>query len=276
MEASRYVTCLRHDAARLREAADGHLDLPVPTCPGWTVADLVRHVSRAYQHKVKCIQLGEFPKPWPPEPSGEDPIAEFDRSLAELLAEFDSHDPADFARTWYTPDQTVGFWIRRMALETVIHRVDAELAYRGVTAVPVDLALDGVDEVLTIMLGWVVAEDVREHGPEIVPGGLADADSRPLEIRAGERTWSVVITPSGAEVSTEPSTGTASSGTAMGDASAADGAARGADGAAATVTGDPVDLLLWLWRRGDDSRLTVDGDRALVDQLHRVMAAATQ
>jgi hypothetical protein len=32
-----------------------------------------------------------------------------------------SRDPAG---SWYTPDQTVGFWIRRMAQETVIHRID--------------------------------------------------------------------------------------------------------------------------------------------------------
>jgi hypothetical protein len=32
--------------------------------------------------------------------------------------------PEDPAGSWYTPDQTVGFWIRRMAHETVIHRID--------------------------------------------------------------------------------------------------------------------------------------------------------
>ena len=42
----------------------------------------------------------------------------------------------------------MGFWFRRMAHETVIHRVDAELAAGLPTAhVPDDLAIDGIDEV---------------------------------------------------------------------------------------------------------------------------------
>jgi hypothetical protein len=51
-----------------------------------------------------------------------------------------------------SPDQTVGFWARRMALKTVVHRVDAEQA-RGAVA-PVDAALgtDGIDEIFVIML----------------------------------------------------------------------------------------------------------------------------
>jgi hypothetical protein len=47
------------------------------------------------------------------------------------------------------PDQTVGFWIRRMAQETVVHRVDAELAAEVAPgAIPDDIALDGIDEFL--------------------------------------------------------------------------------------------------------------------------------
>ena len=58
----------------------------------------------------------------------EEPVALLDRAYAELMEEFTRRNPEDFSRTWYDPDQTVGFWIRRMAQETVIHRIDAELA----------------------------------------------------------------------------------------------------------------------------------------------------
>ena len=43
---------------------------------------------------------------------------------AGLVAEFSARKPEDPAGTWYTPDQTVGFCIGRMAQETVIHRID--------------------------------------------------------------------------------------------------------------------------------------------------------
>ena len=47
------------------------------------------------------------------------------------------------------------FWIRRMAQETVIHRVDAELALGEPFApIPDDLALDGIDEVLERFLAF--------------------------------------------------------------------------------------------------------------------------
>ncbi|MGH3655974.1 MAG: maleylpyruvate isomerase family mycothiol-dependent enzyme [Micromonosporaceae bacterium] len=252
METSRFLECLRHDAARLRLVADGHLGLTVPSCPDWTVAHLVRHVAEAYLHKVRSIQLGERPQPWPPDLSGEESLALFDRALAELLAEFESHQPTDHAWTWYDPDQSVGYWIRRMAQETVIHRVDGELAIGEVTAIPADLAADGIDEVLTIFLAWDSVDTIEREGPESWPG-LAQSAGEVVRIRAGDHTWSVRLTPAGVEVSTGE-----------------------APDAAATVTGDPVDVLLWLWRRGDVDRLTAEGDLKQVDVLHQLMYAATQ
>ncbi|MGH3648211.1 MAG: maleylpyruvate isomerase family mycothiol-dependent enzyme [Micromonosporaceae bacterium] len=253
METARYLACLQHDAARLRLVAEDHLELKVPSCPDWTVTDLVKHVAVVYQHKVQCIRLQAFPRPWPPDLSGEEPIALFDRSLAELLAEFDKHEPGDPAKTWFDPDQSVGFWIRRMAQETVIHRIDGELAVGEVTAIPADLALDGIDEVLGIFLGWDSIETIQHEGAESWPL-LAGTDGSIIVVRADdEHAWSVRLTADGVQVSVgatpEP---------------------------AATLSGDPVDLLLWLWRRADIDKLTAEGDLTQVDKLHELMRVATQ
>jgi hypothetical protein len=43
---------------------------------------------------------------------------------------FRAHEPGEAVTTGFGPDQTVAFWIRRMAQETVIDRTDAELAAR--------------------------------------------------------------------------------------------------------------------------------------------------
>src|SRR5258708_3724435 len=69
----------------------------------------------------------------------EPPLELLDRAYAALSAEFAARRPEDHTFTWYDPDQTVGFWIRDMAQETVIHRVDAELAAgRPIAAIPGD------------------------------------------------------------------------------------------------------------------------------------------
>lgn len=253
METARYLACLQHDAARLRLVAEGHLDLKVPSCPDWTVAELVTHVAEAYQHKIQCIRLQAFPRPWPPDFSGEEPVALFDRSLAELLAEFDKHGPDAPAKTWYDPDQSVGFWIRRMAQETVIHRIDGELAVGEVTAIPADLALDGIDEVLGIFLGWDSIDTIQREGREPWPL-LADTDGAVVVVRAdADHAWSARFTPDGVQVSVGAS-----------------------EEPAATLNGDPVDLLLWLWRRADIDKLTAEGDLTQVDRLHELMRIATQ
>src|SRR5690349_330284 len=120
MEASRYLQCLAADYGDLRDAASAaELTANVASCPGWTVADLVRHVAQVYLHKVALMRTGEEPEEWPP-PSlaAEAPLAALGRAYGALRAEFRTRGPGQPAPTWYDPDQTVAFWIRRMALET--------------------------------------------------------------------------------------------------------------------------------------------------------------
>ena len=53
MENARFLECLASDYGRIREIVPGHLDSQVPTCPEWTVADLVQHVGVVYLHKME-------------------------------------------------------------------------------------------------------------------------------------------------------------------------------------------------------------------------------
>src|SRR6201989_3674811 len=132
MEDPRLLQCLAADYGDLRDAASAaELTATVPSCPGWTVSDLGRHVAEVYLHKVTLMRTGEEPEEWPP-PSlaAEAPLAALGRTYGALRAEFRPRGPGMAAPTWYGPDQTVGFWIRRMAQETVIHRIDAEFAAR--------------------------------------------------------------------------------------------------------------------------------------------------
>lgn len=248
MESKRLQECLTADFTRLREVA-GNADLSaaVPSCPDWTVADLVHHVGSVYLHKVECMRQGSSPQWPPPGLAGAEPLALLDRTYAELTAEFAARPPESPAHTWYEPDKTVRFWIRRMAQETVIHRVDAELgAGAPIAPIPIDLASDGIDEFL---VGFV------HYGSHTWPEDYADvlpaADGRTIRVESPDQAWFVRPTTEAVEVTLSD-----------------------VDTAAAVVRGEPADLLLWLWKRGGEDRVTVTGDDTLVACLRRVLAAA--
>ena len=47
-DAHAYADSLRRDDERLLRAAQRRLSVPVPSCPDWTMADLVFHVGRVH------------------------------------------------------------------------------------------------------------------------------------------------------------------------------------------------------------------------------------
>ncbi|SES25759.1 maleylpyruvate isomerase family mycothiol-dependent enzyme [Actinokineospora terrae] len=246
MDHATYLAHLRADNARLRVAAAHALDRPVPSCPGWTGADLLNHVAEVYLEKAQTMRLGAYPQPWPPDLTGKDPLTTFDEAAADVIAELEGRDPAAHSLTWYDPDQTVGFWGRRMAQEAVIHRIDAELAAGVESAVvPADLATDGIDEVLITFLSFASAAYPTGFG-----GALDTLDGRTVRVEAGASSWYVTLAPT---ITVAPS-GTA----------------------AATLRGEPDTILRWLWRRTDDENVTVEGDKLLVSTLYDLLKSATQ
>jgi uncharacterized protein (TIGR03083 family) len=250
MDNQRLRDCLAADFSRLREVASGaDLDAKVPSCPDWTMADLLRHVGEVYLHKTECMRLGREPDPWPPAGlAGEPPLDLLDRGYADLTGEFASRRPEEHAFTWYGPDQSVGFWIRRMAQETVIHRVDAELAAdRQIAAIPDDLAVDGMDELLVIFVQYGTTNWLP-YFPELT----ALTSDHAVSVVTPQRTWLLRLTPTGALVA-EP----------------------GPDRVRATVEGPAPAVLLRLWNRGG-SGATVTGDEETVAVLQKVLVTSTE
>jgi uncharacterized protein (TIGR03083 family) len=254
MEYSRFFECLAADFARLRAVVPIDLSAAVPSCPGWTVADLTRHVAEVYLHKTLAVREGAEPDPWPPaELADEEPLALLDRAYAGLTGEFAARKPADPAGCWYTPDQTVGFWIRRMAQETVIHRIDAELGTgQPVAPVPADLAVDGIDELVKVFVAYSVAE----WGDYFTPI-LAGSPGRTYTVRTDGAAWRVRTGP--------------------GLFAVEEGAGVGA--ADVTISGPPAAVLRWAWNRespGEPSGVTVEGAPEAVGELRRCIVTATQ
>jgi uncharacterized protein (TIGR03083 family) len=250
MKSKRLLERLDADFTRMSDvvqAAD--LQARVPSCPEWTVGDLVRHVGAVYLHKVECMRLGTHPQPWPPVGlNEEEPRALLSRAYAALTAEFAARAPESAAFSWYGPDQTVGFWIRRMAQETVIHRVDAELgAGAPLAEIPDDLAHDGIDEFLVAFVEYGTQTWPDEFG-EL----LGQADGSGVRVETPESSWFIRLTPEGVQVRTAD-----------------------VDGADAVVRGAPAALLLWLWNRAGDETVSITGDADLVAHLRRVLAASS-
>ena len=254
MEYSRFLDCLASDFARLREVVAADLTAAVPTCPGWTTADLAHHVGEVYVHKTQAMREGAEPENWPPEGlASEPPLTLLERSYRELVQEFAARKPEDPTGTWYKPDQTVGFWIRRMAHETLVHRIDAELAAgQPVAEVPEDLASDGIDELLKVFLAY----------------GVDTWGSYFKDILAGSPGWSFAVQAGGAAWRVR---------TAPGKVTVEDGAGTGRAGV--TVSGAPAAVVRWVWNRegGDGpAGVAVEGPPEAVEELRRCIVVATQ
>ena len=144
-----HLAHLRTDVdAILRVLDRGSLDAPVTACPGWSVRELVEHLGAVHRWATEIVQTGA--------PQQEQPYADkdltswFAEGAEQLLGTLGAADPD--APCWsFTTDRTAGFWRRRQALETAVHRWDAEQAVGAPAPLDAGLAADGVTEVVALM-----------------------------------------------------------------------------------------------------------------------------
>ena len=241
------------DAALLGSfEADGHtmveaarragLDTKVPGCPDWTVGDLVRHTASVFEHKIEVIRTGKRPEEWTNESS--DRLDWLADAHARMFAALVSRPAEHELWTWYPPRQDVRFWIRRMAQEVLVHRIDAEQAAGIGPDIDAELAADGVDEALECFIVFDLEgeAEVAGNGERI---RIVSTDT--------SHTWSLELLPKSIGFSRS--------------------AAESAD---VTVTAPAADLLLWIWGRGSLQSAAVTGDAALAARLIALSKTATQ
>lgn len=219
--------------------------MPVPSCPGWSVATLVRHhgtTHRWVEHMVRR-RVGE--RVWSrdvplhlPREEGAFPAWLAGSAAASVLT-LRMADPA--APMWTQGvDGRVRFWARRLLFEAVVHRADAELALGARPSVDAGTAADGIDEFL-------------ENLPS--PPGVPGRDGAELLLcedgPAGGR-WRIKL--GGDGFSWERAAGAVGTG---GD---------GGGGGAVAVRGAAGDLLLLLYGRlsPEERAFTVEGDGELL------------
>jgi uncharacterized protein (TIGR03083 family) len=162
-----WIGALRTEGPAFAAAvAEAPAETPVLSCPGWTVADLTLHLARTYHWVHSFAGSGATTRPTgrPADvdlPAGATPLQLWQHGYDQLMNLFDGLDPEAPAWNWAPQPKKAGFWPRRMAHETAIHRWDAQLAIAAGEPVEAKLAADGVSEVLDT---WLPAGRRRTPG----------------------------------------------------------------------------------------------------------------
>jgi uncharacterized protein (TIGR03083 family) len=198
-----YLTALRQEGERFATAvAAGDLDATVPTCPEWTLRELAQHTGRVHHWAAVNIEVAR-PEPltseeqeaaWGQMPADQDLVAWYRDAHAHLLTAL-AQAPPDLVAFTFLPNSPPPrmFWARRQAHELAIHRIDAQAVAGPVESVPVNFALDGIDELL---FGFYSRSRSR----------LRSLEPRTLSVRTAAAGWLVHIGAEGAraESSEEP------------------------------------------------------------------------
>jgi len=142
---------------------DAEVDDLVPTCEGWKVADLAVHVGGfcGFWAHVLCEATGRPKTPSPDPPEGEELVPWLAALTGHLVDELRATSPGTPVWTWFEADRTAGFVARRCAHELAVHRYDAQSSSRSCGPIPAELAEDGINEILDVL---VTARDRSGRG----------------------------------------------------------------------------------------------------------------
>ncbi|MCX5389305.1 maleylpyruvate isomerase family mycothiol-dependent enzyme [Streptomyces sp. NBC_00094] len=235
----------RRFVATVREADPA---TPVPTCPGWTLADLTRHLGTVHHWAEHLVRTGattrvharDLPLDPPADPAAYPGwLAAGAETFVTTLSATDPDTPL-----WSPgPEPRAGYYPRHLLFEAVVHLADAEIALDG-TARPIDAgtAAEGIEHHLATLLyvPWTAERIAHlDRDGELLRLTARDTGAVwTLTLGGGGFTWRRGSAASTAR--TEPTV---------------------------SVTGDSGELLLLLHRRyaADDPRFARTGDRALLD-----------
>jgi uncharacterized protein (TIGR03083 family) len=240
-----HIGALELDGRLLAEAAaSSSLEAAVPSCPGWTLSNLIAHTGSVHRWARRYVAEGLMEMV--PETSDAEMAASnlsdaelidwFSAGHAALVDSLRAADPGLSCWTFLRAPSPLAFWARRQAHETAIHRVDAQLAAgRQITPFKNDFAADGVDELL-----------VEFMGGRRLDGDSEDAGAEGM-ITVGDRAgncWLVSLNAGRRRRQLEPVAGECS------------------------VAGEASDLYLLFWNRirPEDAPFEIGGDARLLER----------
>lgn len=237
---SEYVAAIARHSAGLANAADGNLAAAVDHCPGWTVADLVHHLTEVQWFWATIV---EDRLTAPPEgalrPTRAEPeqlISSLRSQSGRLVRVLAEAPQGDRVYTWAPAQQDVAFVTRHQVQEAAVHHWDAAHARGDAVSIEESIAVDAVEEFLTFSVSSDA--DPAEPARPALDGRFA------LSAGAGVG-WTI------------------SDGRAAGTITWT----RGVDEGTPTIAASAADLLLWLY-----GRIDVDTSRVAPDLAARFRA----
>lgn len=225
--------------AAVRSASD--LVLPVPTCPEWTLLELVHHLGAVHRRWAGVVSTGPAAEA-PPKataagaPADRDALLDWSAaSTRQLLDALREAGPDRECWTWWgemseSPGNS-GAVARHQVQEATVHTYDAQVSVGAAQPLPDEVALDGVDEFLATCVS----------GPFPWPHQPALLDFHV----AGGPTWRLSLSADGAWTR-KPVTG---------------------EEPDAAIRGTPGELVLMFYSRIPIGSLKVDGDLHRLEQL---------
>ncbi|MFF5303117.1 maleylpyruvate isomerase family mycothiol-dependent enzyme [Streptomyces sp. NPDC013161] len=235
----------RSVAFRAAVASAPSLDAQVPTCPEWTLRDLVEHLGGVQRSWAAIVAAGPAdvrPDVAVPEAPQERAalLAWSAESTEQLLGSLREFGPDRGCWTWWGDSQspqTSGAVARHQVQEAMVHAYDAQITLGAPQPLPDEAALDGVDEFLSTCCAGT---DPWQHEPAAV------------EYHATEgRSWRLALSADGARATELPVSATGT----------------GQDAVGATLQGTAGELVLALYARIPVNSLKADGDPRLFDLL---------
>jgi uncharacterized protein (TIGR03083 family) len=235
VDRSSYLEHIAEEGARIiRIAQQGPMDARVAHLGRWQLRDVVAHLGGVHRWAAETLATGAMPAvPQRGTEHDEVLIAWFDEGLQRLIAVLAVSDldepcpnPCPGSPT------TKGFWARRQAHETTMHRWDIESTISIATITDPLFATDGIDELLDTF--------TRIRGEQVLTGPvalIATDTSSTWVVSPAERHGRVTIRRTQAEPSD----------------------------VVATISGPAQKLLLALWHRLtiDEARLSVTGSHSI-------------
>jgi uncharacterized protein (TIGR03083 family) len=157
---SELVIAVRREGEGIHTAASLGCDADVPTCEGWSLDDLVLHVADVYTFVTEVLTTRATERPERPGVPDGDPVEIFEAALDGVISALKDADDETPVWNW-TQDEPhlAGFWARRMAHESSVHRFDAQAAHGVVQPIDAELAEDGVDELIDVIAPRVYLRD---------------------------------------------------------------------------------------------------------------------
>ncbi len=152
------LQAIRAESSRFTEAVVGaDPSTPVPSCPEWTIRDLIEHLGHVQRFAADNVRAGDPVRPArsrtsAPE-SAEDLIPWMEEGTDLLVSALEESPPDAPCWTWWGAPLTCGAVARHQVQEVAVHRWDAENTLGTPAPLPAPVADDGVGEFLEVVLG---------------------------------------------------------------------------------------------------------------------------